>query len=445
MVSGEGSVILTEALVFVGILIITYIGIIHKDFDKVMAAALGGLFSIIVGSIVGIPLIGETSHEGLLRVHDLMILAVILGNLLMVEVATEVGLFQYISIKLLKQTKGDPVRLFWLLGALTMGLSAVVNTISAILVVGALTFVICEELGYDPWPYLIMEIVVTNTGGLTTLISSPTNLIIGVQFGIGYMKFLSVALIAGIPMFFLVMFMFRKMLTLESNLNEEVRQQKIEAFDEWSVVKDKKAFYKTAVVFTLSMISFIISDFIGIDLAVLAIGGALFMVLAAGTTLDQMLPRVDWSLLTFFQGLFIIIAALDEVGVMKALANALTKVLGDKTWLAGVMVLWFSGIISGILDNIVLAAALAPVLKDATAATGLNPDVIAWALIFGTNLGGGFTPIGAPPVVLGLSLYYKKTGKKVGWIEFFKLAGTVTLVRMVYSTIFLIIYALIIS
>ena len=130
---------------------------------------------------------------------------------------------------------------------------------------------------------------------------------------------------------------------------------------------------------------------------------------------------------------------------MQAIANAFTKILGKKSWVAGIIVLWFSGIISGVLDNIVLAAALAPVLKDATAATGLNPDVIAWALIFGTNLGGGFTPIGAPPVVLGLSLHYKKTGKKVGWVEFFKLSGTVTLIRMIYSTIFIILFAFIVG
>ncbi len=445
MVGAGQAVALTDAIILVGILVITYVGIIHKEFDKVLAAALGGFFAILAGHFLGIPLVGESSDEGLIRIHDLLILGVILGNLMMVEVATQVGIFQYISIKLLKQTKGDPIRLFWLLGILTMVLSAIVNTISAILVVGALTFVICDELGYDPWPYILMEIIVTNTGGLTTLISSPTNLIIGVQFNIGYLAFLKVSLFFGLPMFLLVMYAFLKLVPIEFELNEEVRLQKIEAFDEWSVVRDRNAFYRTSVAFVFSMLSFMFSDTLGIELAVLAIGGALLMVLASGKSLDSTFAKLDWSLLAFFQGLFVIIASLEEVGVMEAIAGVISGMLGEKTWLAAIIVLWASAIISGILDNIVLAAALAPVLRVATQDSSLNGTAIAWALILGTNLGGGFTPIGAPPVVLGLSLYYKKTGRKIGWIEFFKVGGTLTILRLLLSTVFIVIYTLIVT
>jgi len=186
------------------------------------------------------------------------------------------------------------------------------------------------------------------------------------------------------------------------------------------------------------MLALLLSDLIGMNIAVIAVGGGLLMAFAAKFSLDQILPKVDWALLTFFASLFILVKGLENIGVLEILTKFLLLIIGEDDVGASMIVVIFSSIFSGILDNVVLAVALTPILQNiAIENPSLKIGGLVWALIIGTNLGGGLTPIGAPPGVLGLGILYKETGRKVGWGEFFQSVGVVTLVRIAISMIYL--------
>lgn len=441
---------LTNLFILLGIFIATYALIVWKNFDKNMAASLGALASLIIGNAIGV-----FTQEEFLTVelaHDYVILAVLFGNLLIVAVASEVGIFQFISVFLLKITRGNPKKLYYTLAGLTFLLSAVVNTIPAILVVGALTIVATQELGYDPKPYILMEIVVTNTGGLTTVISAITNLIIAAPFKIGFLQFIVIGAPLAIILLAVSIFMMIRIVPIPQISEEELeeKQFQIAGYNEWNVVKDVRKFKLTGAVFAITMLLLLLSDNVGMDISVIAVGGGIIMVYTSGYTFEKILPKVDWTLLGFFTSLFVLIKGLELVGLLDLLSNFLVYVMDE--WLNGnsilsaLLILLFSSAFSGVLDNVVLAVALTPILeKIAVSNPALHIGGMVWALIIGTNLGGGLTPIGAPPVVLGLGILYRETGSKVGWGEFFKKVGMVTLVRIFISAIYVIFLVLLFS
>ncbi len=432
------------------IFVVTYVLIVKKSFDKNMAGALGALATMVAGAQLGVFDQQEFITEEL--AGDYLILAVLFGNLLIVAVASEVGIFQFISVFLLKFTQGDPKKLYYVLGILTFLLSAIVNTIPAILVVGALTIVATQELGYNPKPYILMEIVVTNTGGLTTVISAITNLIIATPFKIGFVMFIAIAGPLALILLAVSLIMMIRMVPIPEVSEEELEEKRIQiaGYNEWNVVKDKDKFKLTGLVFAVTMLFLLLSDTVGMDISVIAVGGGILMVYTSGYNFEKILPKVDWTLLAFFTSLFVLIKGLELVGLLDLITEAIVFVLNN--WLQGnsilsaLAILIFSSLFSGILDNVVLAVALTPILeKIAETNPELHIGGMVWALIVGTNLGGGLTPIGAPPGVLGLGILYKETGHKVGWGEFFKSVGIVTLVRIAISAVYIALLVLLFS
>ena len=432
-----------NVLVVLLIFILTYIGIIHNSIDKTIAAVLGGLtasISIVYLNVTdphtGLP----ATEESLIHFEDLRIIGLIFGTLLMVEVSQEAGVFHFISVKILKMTKGDPKKLLRYFGGLTMLLSALVNNISAIMIVGSLTVIACERLELDPKPYIITELSMTTVGGTMTLISSVPNIIISDTFGIGFGTFFIIgtpfAIIAMFANFAVFEWLFRKQIPKPKD--PKINAEKVNEFDPWGAVKDKKLFYQSIIILNTTILGFVFSQQLGLSLALIAITGGTVMVLVSGKKLDDVMSKLDWGLIAFFLGLFVLIAALNIVDVLNYTAEKLSEILPHNSVISAIIILLFVSLISAIVDNIVVAAAFGPILLSVATTSGLSADLLAWATIFGANFGGGLTPIGAPSAVVGLSILYKKTGKKVGWGEFIKTQGLATIIRLILCSFYLI-------
>ncbi len=434
------------------IFILTYVGIIHHSVDKTIAAVLGAMASVIAIIYMKIKIedphhIGDfinASEDSLIHIEDLKIIGLIFGTLVLVEVSQEAGVFHYLSVNILKASKGNPKRLLRYFGALTMVLSALVNNISAMMIVGSLTLIACERLELDPKPYIITELSMTTVGGIVTLISSVPNIIVAQVFGMEF----SIFLLIGAP--FAIFAMFLNFLVFEYIYRNEIpnpsdpkiNEAKVNEFDPWGAVHDKGLFYKSIGVLSLTIIGFVFSQQLGLSLAVIAISGGLLIVLISGKKLDEIMSRLDWGLIAFFLGLFVLIAALDIVELLDYTAEKLGEALPDDSLVSSIILLWFVAIISAIVDNIVVAAAFSPILLEVSTNSGLSPDLFAWAMIFGANFGGGLTPIGAPSAVVGLSMLYRKTGEKIGWGEFIKTQGVATFVRLIFTSLYLWILSL---
>ncbi|OLS21263.1 MAG: Arsenical pump membrane protein [Candidatus Heimdallarchaeota archaeon LC_2] len=431
------------------IFILTYIGIIHQSFDKTLAAVLGAMAASIAIIYMKIQvdnphLPGEfmdATEAQLIHFEDLSIIGLIFGTLILVEVSQEAGVFHYLSVNILKATKGDPKKLLRYFGALTMILSALVNNISAMMIVGSLTLIACERLELDPKPYIITELSMTTVGGIMTLISSVPNIIVAQIFGLTFTSFLIIgapfAIIAMILNFMIFEYLFRNDIPVPSD--PKINEAKVNEFDPWGAVTDKNLFYKSIFVLTLTIFGFVFSAQLGLSLAVIAISGAVLIVLVSGIKIDEIMSRLDWGLIAFFLGLFVLIQALALVDILAFIAEKLTEILPNDSLTSSIILLWFISIISGVVDNIVVAAAFGPILFEVAnnPDNPLSPDLLAWAMIFGANFGGGLTPIGAPSAVVGLALLYRKTGEKIGWGEFIKTQGLATFVRLIFTSFYL--------
>ncbi|MHA1995728.1 MAG: SLC13 family permease [Candidatus Hodarchaeales archaeon] len=427
-------------LVFI-IFLLTYIGIINPKFDKTLAALLGAVAATIVLIFLRIPdshsSTGYVSEQSLLHFTDASIIALIIGTLIIVDIAQSSGVFHFLAIKILKASKGDPQTLLIYFGILTLILSALVNNISAMMIVGSLTILACERLDLDPKPYIITELSMTTAGGIMTLVSSVPNIIISQPFEIDFVTFLIIGAPLGIITMIISFVIFIPMFNIRKAKDPELMRLKVEDFDEWSAVKSSTAFHRSIVILSLTILGFVFSQQLGVSLAMVAVAGGVIMIVTSGKKLEYVFEKLDWHLVAFFLGLFVLINALDVVHILDFIAEQLAAILPADDFLAGSILLWFISIISGIVDNIVVAAAFGPILHDVAITEGYSQSLFAWAAIFGANFGGGITPIGAPSAVVGLSILYRKTGKKISWGEFIKTQGLATVARLVITTVYL--------
>ena len=432
---------ITDVIIFTLVWAVTYAVIISGKTNKHFAAFFGGTVA------VGVAWVFRSFTEIEIVEHltgDLIILAIIAANLIIVDTSTKSGIFNYIAIKILKLTKGQPLSILLYMGLLSVFLSIVVNNISAILVCASLTIIACKRLEYDPKPFIMAEMILVNVGGLYTLVSSVPNLIIATELEITYLEFLAygsvfaTVLVITSFVYFLLFFKMPK-----SRKTKEEQERIVNAFDEWEAVQNRKVFYLTAIVLGTMVVLFAISNFISLSIALISISTAIVLMILTKSDFDDTLQVIDWPLLSFFLGLFIVVAALDIVGALELVGNFIEWASFGNNYIGSIVILWFGAILSGIVDNIVIAAALSPLISSLSE-SGLSKTPLTWSLIVGANLGGNFTPLGSPSNVVGIAMLYKATGIKIGWSKWGSLM-IVTVIHLVISTIIILILVFISS
>lgn len=431
-----------QTFVIVLIFIATYIGIIWKRIDKTLAAMIGGIAAVlaILELNVSDGQGGKISLEHLIHFEDLEIIALIYGTLVLVSISQESGVFHFLSIKILKLTKGNPKKLLRYFGALTLLLSALVNNISAMMIVGTLTLIACQRLELDPKPYIVTELAMTTVGGIATLISSVPNIIISQIFGISFVAFLAVGTPFAIFSLFINFYIFERLFkdSLKATAKPKELERRINEFDPWGAVKDRAFFNKSILMLSLTIMGFVFSAQLHLPLAFVAITGAMLLIVVTGKKYEEVASKLDWPLISFFLGLFVLVAALDAINVLEFIAEWLAAILPKNALLAYILLLLFVALISGIVDNIVVAAAFGPILFTvATVNPLLSPMLVAWATIFAANFGGGLTPIGAPSGVVGLNLL-KRSHQPMGWGEFIRTQGVATIILLIFTVIYIV-------
>jgi len=367
-------------------------------------------------------------------------LGVIIGSSIFVEVAARSGIFTWSAIRLLKASKGDPWKLLLLLGVLTLIFSAFLNNVTAMIIVGSLTVVACKRLEWDAKPFLMVEAFLTNVGGLLTIISSLPNIILGQKAGITFLQFFLIAapycLIASAATFVMA----RVLFGIRPASDPEAEKRVME-FDEWETVEDR-GFFKAAWFITGGVVlGFALQSYLPVlkseelGLQFVAFTGATVMLLLRPKLVDEALRKVEWSLVIFFVGLFIVIGICghEEVGVLKLLGNGVEWLIAHTGIFASAILVWVTGILSGLTDNVPLAAMLAQMFDPATT----SPD-IWWAAIIGGNLGGNVTPIGSAAVVVGVTLM-KREGIKITFVGFMKIAAPFAIVHLLIGSAYVMV------
>ncbi len=420
------------------LMLLTYGLIAFEVLHKTVAALCGALVMVAVSVACGV--LDPYTHVYEILGHDLNILGVIIGTSVLVDLAGQSGIFHFLAIKIVKKTGGHPIRLFLALQLLVFAFAALLTIVPAMLIVSGLTLVICKSLKLSPLPYMLGIAFASNSGTLCTFASGLPTLMVGSAAKIPYVQFLIVslpfALISFAVCYFWTRFMFRDEFRLPtSDAERDELRATVEAFDEWALAPDVRAFYRAAIILALTVLGFAFAAPLKLGPDYIALVGAALMLLFHGRHVEETIRKVNWVVVLFFSGLFVIVGLVKEVHLLERIAGALTSLTGDSVALAIAIITWFSGTASAIVDNIPVAATMIPMVP---AMQHMPHEPLWWSLILGANLGGNATPIGSISCVIALHALAKEAGIQVGWGRFLKVGATLMAIQLALATAYII-------
>jgi Na+/H+ antiporter NhaD/arsenite permease-like protein len=389
-------------------------------------AALGGVAAVFAVGIVGAEEAFFSEETGI----DWNVIFLLLGMMLVVAGLRRTGLFEFLAIWSAKRTRGRPYPLLVLLCTLTAGASALLDNVTTVLLVAPVTLLVCSRLKLNPVPFLIAEVLASNIGGTSTLVGDPPNIIIGSRADLSFMDFVvnlgPIVVIVMVAFLLLSRFVFRDAFTFDPSAAESVMQ-----LDEREAISDPRALVRGMVVLALVLVGFVLQRTLGVEPSIVALLGGGAMMLAVPGPTDEYMQHVEWETLVFFMGLFVLVGALVEVGVIDSVATALTEAVDGDPVAATFGILFGSAALSAIVDNIPYVATMAPVVDQlATNDPALNPgNVLWWSLALGADLGGNATAIGASAnvVVIGIA---KRYGHPISFWQFTRYGLLVTVVSV---------------
>ncbi len=420
---------------FVGIFIL----IISEKLDKSLAALLGAIGIVALGVQFNVFQYSES-----MAFLDLSVIGILIGTFMITVVAEEVGVFEFTAIRFLKISRGEPKRLFLLFSILMILLSAILSNLVATVLVSSLTIVACKNLGLDPKPYIFGEAIFANLGGLLTLISSVPNILISLAADIGFLDYLSfsipISIFVGITTYFVLL----RLLKIKGAENERIRddmKKKVDTFDEWSVVNDKSAFRKMILVIGIVLVLFVFSDWFSYGLEYIAISGAVVSIILTKVDLEKILSKMDWGIIFFVGPLLILVDGFSQLGLIKQVSSYIVNISSGNYVLLGIVLLWLVGILSSLIVDIPLTAALIPIVEEASILLQREVSLLWWALIFGIGLGANYTPFGSSSTIIALSILRKE--QNFAFSEFTKLGIIVCTIQLSLGTIYLILTELI--
>ncbi|MGL5749002.1 MAG: SLC13 family permease [Paraclostridium sp.] len=417
----------TNQIIAISIFFLVMIAIISEKVNRAIAAMAGGLLMVIF-NIISV----ETGIEHI----DFNTIGVLIGMMLFVAVVKNSGLFEYIAILTAKKANGDPWKIMLCFMILTAILSAVLDNVTTVLLIGPMTIVITQILNINPTPFLVTQILASNIGGTSTLIGDPPNIMIGSAANLSFVDFVvnlgPVVLIILICTILCFKFLFKKQLHVDEKFKEEILK-----LDEVRAIKDKTLLIKSIFMMILILLGFMLHNVIHLESSVVALGGATIMIFIGKQDVDEILSSIEWSTIAFFGGLFVIVGGLVEVGIINTIAESLIDATQGHLVLTMIVILWLSAIISSFLDNIPFVATLIPLILTMQA-QGIDVMPLWWATSLGACLGGNGTLIGASANIV-LSNVGQKNGYPITFRYYFKIGFPLMLLSIVISTIYLLI------
>ena len=426
----------TNAVMISGlILLIAYIFIALEKVPKVTIALIGAGLTLLLGLVSQSKMIGDNLNAHYFaNFVDFNVIFLLVSMMILVLIATKSGVFTWIANELLKLTKGSPIKILFTLGLFTAVVSAFLDNVTTVILVLPITFAIAKQLEFNPVPILITEVIASNVGGTSTLIGDPPNIIIGSAAGFSFMDFI-VELMPVVAIILLVVLGFLALVFKKDLVATEENMRKVANIDNSKTITDKKHMIRSMSVLSLVILGFMLHDITHIDTYVVAMIGASILLLFEKPT--EILEKVEWNTIFFFVGLFIIIGGLEASGGIKLMAEWLLKVTNGSQEATSMMILWGSGIISGIIDNIPYTATMSPMLVEIQKTMGADYTYpLWWALSLGACLGGNMTIIGAAANVI-VSENAAKDGHPIGFIQFMKYGVPVVLVSLIISSIYI--------
>lgn len=417
------------------LLIVAYIFIATEKIPKVTIALLGGALTVVFGLISQAKITdGAINPHYFVNFVDFNVIFLLVSMMMIVCITTKSGVFSWLANELLKMTKGHPIKILVALGLFTAVVSAFLDNVTTVILIMPITFSIAKKLDINPIPYLLTEIVASNIGGTATLIGDPPNIIIGSAAGFAFMDFIKeltgVVFVILLAVILMLAVCFRKSLKADPEKMAEIAK-----IDNSHTITDKKLMVRSLIVLSLVILGFVLHDMIHIETCIVAMLGASVLLLFEKPT--QILYEVEWNTIFFFIGLFMIIGGLEASGGIKLMAEWVLNVTQGSESATAMIILWASGIISGIIDNIPYTATMAPMIAEIQNVMGADYAYpLWWCLSLGACLGGNMTIIGAAANVI-VSENAAKEGHPITFMSFLKYGIPIVFISLAISTAYI--------
>ena len=401
--------------------------IVSEKLHRAACALIGAVLLILIGILNPAEALGYI---------DFNTIGVLIGMMMFVAVVKNSGIFEYLAVKAARLAKGDPWKIMVDFMIITAVLSAFLDNVTTVLLIGPMTFSICKTLELNPVPYLLTQIISSNLGGTSTLIGDPPNIMIGSAADITFLQFciydgpiVVIVMIASIIGF---RFIYRKGLSVTPEKMELIMQM-----DEKSEIRDHALFIKSIVMICLVAIAFILHDTLGLKTSIIALSCAALMILIGKQDVEETVHDVEWPTIVFFTFLFIVVGGLEKVGLIHMLAVTMMNATGTHYVILMLVLLWVSALCSAVLDNIPFVATLIPLIQQMQDA-GLDVWPLWWAVSIGACFGGNGTIIGASANVVLTGIANRK-GYPITFMDYLKIGLPMMLLSIVLATIYLLV------
>ncbi|MHA2500046.1 MAG: SLC13 family permease [Candidatus Hodarchaeales archaeon] len=421
-----------------GIFLATYLIISFEKLHRTIAALLGGciLSLLLIFAHIEMEDGSEATFPDIIANYvSWSTVLFVAGMMIIVSIAGRSGVFQFVALELVKITRGEPRTLFFMFISLTFVISFILDTITTMLVIAPLTIEIYNALEYDSRPVLISEALTSNFASVGSLVGSVPNIVIGENSGLSFVDYLvflgplaMLFFLSSLPIFY---WLNRKQFAEEQRAGIDG----ILLIDSSSVIEDRRMFWMS--IFTLAgvLIGFLLGQVTPLDPSVVALTGASLLLAFSGGTPEKSFEDIEWNMVFFLVGLFVLIGGIEILGILDDVAEWSKPFLEDDPVVGIALTIWFSGVLSAVIDNIPVSAALVAIMSK-TDIGGTHGKFLYCGLIVGANVGGSMLPIGSPANILAISLS-ERSGKRISFYEFMKVGALMAVLHLLIATIYL--------
>lgn len=376
--------ILASTVIFFGALILIF----REKINRSIIAIAGSVLMIGSGRVLGF-----YSEDLAIEAIDFNTLGLLLGMMILVSMLEPTGFFQYLAVLAARASQGNTVRLFILLGVITTLLSMLLDNVTTVVLIAPVTILISEILGVSPLPYLMTEALLSNVGGVATLVGDPPNVLIGSAAGLSFNDFLvhslPIVLVAWAGALFLLKYLFGNELSKRPRRSKAVMK-----LNPSETLNHPQTAKRILIVLAAAILFFFVHHALHIEPSLVALSAAAVALIWLQPDIEEVLKKVEWSVLLFFGALFIMVGGLEHSGALQLMVDFFEGASEMPPVLFGVLVIWVVAVLSAVVDNVPITIALIPVIKG-LGETGMDIGPLWWALAFGAGFGGTGTIIGS--------------------------------------------------
>jgi Na+/H+ antiporter NhaD/arsenite permease-like protein len=412
-------------IVFVSV----YILLMTEKWNRVLAAMAGGVAMLLIGAF---PI-----EKALFTYIDWKTITLLFSMMLIVTITSKTGVFEYIAIRIAQWVNGNGLALLILFSLLAAVGSAFLANVTIAMLLVPILFKLTRLLELPPIPFLIMTILACNIGGTATLIGDPPNMMIGqavkhFTFNAFLENLLPVVLMVYAVTLLIMCVLYREVLHVK-----EDRKLLLKGINPNEYIKKNRGLFQSIFVLALVLVGFSVYPVFHLDVTTVSLAGAVLLMLLLEKIYppEKILREVEWGTLFFFMGLFLLVGGIEEAGFIDEIAREILRATDGDMKKTAFVILWGTGLLSAVVDNIPFVAAMIPVIQEFGEFGMVNMDPLWWSLALGACLGGNGTLLGSSSnlVIAGLA---SKENVHIKFYQYLLIGVPVTVISLAVSSFY---------